>query len=309
MKFSKWHIAPAEEADIRRLGEAGYPQLVSQVLAARSISTAEEAAAFLERGRDLTCSPFLMKDMDRAVECISRAIGQGLRMAVFGDYDVDGITATVILVDYLKSRGVDVLHYIPRRIEDGYGLGQDAIRSLHEQGVELLITVDCGITGVEEVDFAASLGMDVVITDHHECKDTLPRAVAVVDPHRPDCTYPFPYLAGCGVALKLVLALGGESREEALFSRYCTLAAIGTIAASSSPVAWSASLSRTSSASTPCCRRQASWIRPSPPCRWASCWPPASTPLAAWGQRTRLPTSCCVRTRRRPPGWPVSCAL
>ena len=192
--------------------------------------TAEEAAAFLERGRDLTCSPFLMKDMDRAVECISRAIRQGRRMAVFGDYDVDGITATVILVDYLKSRGVDVLHYIPRRIEDGYGLGQDAIRSLHEQGVELLITVDCGITGVEEVDFAASLGMDVVITDHHECKDTLPRAAAVVDPHRPDCTYPFPYLAGCGVALKLVLALGGESREEALFSRYCTLAAIGTIA-------------------------------------------------------------------------------
>ena len=230
MKFSKWHIAPAEEADIRRLGEAGYPQLVSQVLAARGISTAEKAAAFLERGRDLTCSPFLMKDMDRAVECISRAISQGRRMAVFGDYDVDGITATVILVDYLKSRGVDVLHYIPRRIEDGYGLGQDAIRSLHEQGVELLITVDCGITGVEEVDFAASLGMDVVITDHHECKDTLPRAAAVVDPHRPDCTYPFPYLAGCGVALKLVLALGGESREEALFSRYCTLAAIGTIA-------------------------------------------------------------------------------
>ena len=230
MKFSKWHIAPAEEADIRRLGEAGYPQLVSQVLAARGISTAEEAAAFLERGRDLTCSPFLMKDMDRAVECISRAISQGRRIAVFGDYDVDGITATVILVDYLKSRGVDVLHYIPRRIEDGYGLGQDAIRSLHEQGVELLITVDCGITGVEEADFAASLGMDVVITDHHECKDTLPRAVAVVDPHRPDCTYPFPYLAGCGVALKLVLALGGESREEALFSRYCTLAAIGTIA-------------------------------------------------------------------------------
>ena len=128
MKFSKWHIAPAEEADIRRLGEAGYPQLVSQVLAARGISTAEKAAAFLERGRDLTCSPFLMKDMDRAVECISRAISQGRRMAVFGDYDVDGITATVILVDYLKSRGVDVLHYIPRRIEDGYGLGQDAIR-------------------------------------------------------------------------------------------------------------------------------------------------------------------------------------
>ena len=105
MKFSKWHIAPAEEADIRRLGEAGYPQLVSQVLAARGISTAEEAAAFLERGRDLTCSPFLMKDMDRAVECISRAISQGRRMAVFGDYDVDGITATVILADNTTHTG------------------------------------------------------------------------------------------------------------------------------------------------------------------------------------------------------------
>ena len=190
---------------------------MSQVLAARGISTAEEAAAFLERGRDLTCSPFLMKDMDRAVECISRAIGQGLRMAVFGDYDVDGITATVILVDYPEKPGrrCAALYSSPHR--GRLRAGQDAIRSLHEQGVELLITVDCGITGVEEVDFAASLGMDVVITDHHECKDTLPRAVAVVDPHRPDCTYPFPYLAGCGVALKLVLALGGESREEALF--------------------------------------------------------------------------------------------
>ena len=147
MKFSKWHIAPAEEADIRRLGEAGYPQLVSQVLAARSISTAEEAAAFLERGRDLTCSPFLMKDMDRAVECISRAIGQGLRMAVFGDYDVDGITATVILVDYLKSRGVDVLHYIPRRIEDGYGLGLYVVKTILAQHKEkITVTSANGLT-------------------------------------------------------------------------------------------------------------------------------------------------------------------
>ena len=117
-----------------------------------------------------------------------------------------------------------------RRIEDGYGLSRDAIKGLFDQGVRLLVTVDCGITGVEEVDYANSLGLDVVITDHHECREVLPRAVAVVDPHRADCGYPFKHLAGCGVALKLVLALGGPDREEPLFARYCTLAAIGTVA-------------------------------------------------------------------------------
>ena len=114
---------------------------------------------------------------------------------------MDGITSTVLLLDYLKNCGAKCLRYIPRRIEDGYGLSRDAIAGLREQGATLMITVDCGIIGNEEVDFAASIGMDVVITDHHECKEELPRAVAVVDPHRPDCTYPFPYLAGCGVAL------------------------------------------------------------------------------------------------------------
>ena len=203
---------------------------MSAVLASRGIATAEEAAAFLEHEQRLTYSPFLMAVMDKAVERVQRALADHERIAVFGDYDVDGITATCILVDYLQSRGADVLHYIPRRIEDGYGLSVDAIEGLYRKGTRLLITVDCGITGVEEVDFANSLGMDVVVTDHHECKETLPRAVAVVDPHRPDCSYPFKHLAGCGVALKLALALGGPDREEALFSRYCTLAAIGTVA-------------------------------------------------------------------------------
>ena len=171
-----------------------------------------------------------MKDMDRAVRRIRQALEKGQHIAVFGDYDVDGITATAILVDYLRRCGAEVSHYIPRRIEDGYGLSADALGTLRSRGVDLVVSVDCGITGVEEVDYAASLGMDVVVTDHHECKEELPRAAAVVDPHRPDCPYPFKHLAGCGVALKLVLALGGESREEALLSRYCTLAAIGTVA-------------------------------------------------------------------------------
>ena len=230
MKFQQWNLSPVSADDVTRLMDAGYPYLVSCVLASRGISDPAAASEFLVCDHRLTHSPLLMADMDKAVERISRAISDGEKIAVYGDYDVDGITATVILVDYLKSRGADVLHYIPRRIEDGYGLNPDAIDALYHQGVRLMITVDCGITGVDEVAYAASLGMDTVVTDHHECKDVLPDAVAVVDPHRPDCAYPFKHLAGCGVALKLVLALGGPDREEALFSRYCTLAAIGTVA-------------------------------------------------------------------------------
>ncbi len=230
MKFKKWNIGSPAEQDVALLRTAGYPYLLSTVLAARGITTPEAAAEFLERERKLTISPMLMRDMDKAVERIQRAIADGETVAVFGDYDVDGITSTVLLRDYLKSCGVHCLRHIPRRIEDGYGLSKDAIASLRQQGATLMITVDCGITGDEEVAFANSIGMDVVVTDHHECKETLPDAVAVVDPHRPDCPYPFKHLAGVGVALKLVLALGGENREDALFARYCTLAAIGTVA-------------------------------------------------------------------------------
>lgn len=229
MKYEKWTGGNCDAAAVRCLRSAGYPSLLASVLAARGISAPEEAALFLDRERSLTHSPLLMKDMDKAVSRIQRAIAGDERVAVFGDYDVDGITATVLLVDYLRGRGVDCLKYIPRRVEDGYGLGREALRSLRERGVSLVITVDCGITGVEEARYAREIGLDLVITDHHECKDVLPDAAAVVDPRRSDCPYPFKHLAGVGVALKLVLALG-EQREEALFARYCTLAAIGTVA-------------------------------------------------------------------------------
>ncbi|MEG1657858.1 MAG: single-stranded-DNA-specific exonuclease RecJ [Oscillibacter sp.] len=230
MKFKKWtiHTPPAE--DVARLREAGYPNLLSTVLAARGIGAPEAAAELLDRERTLSLSPLLLRDMDKAVARIQQAVARGETIAVFGDYDVDGITSTCLVQDYLKSCGANCLRYIPRRIEDGYGLSQDAIQGLRNQGATLMITVDCGVTGNDEVDFANSLGMDVVVTDHHECRELLPRAVAVVDPHRGDCPYPFKHLAGVGVALKLVLALGGESREDELFARYCTLAAIGTIA-------------------------------------------------------------------------------
>lgn len=229
MKYEHWQIPAAPEDAIKTLMDAGYPYLVSSVLAARGVTTSEQAAEALEREKTLAHSPFLMKDMDKAVARISKALENGEKLAVFGDYDVDGITSTCLLTDYLRSRGRDVTMHIPRRIEEGYGLGCDAIRALSESGVTLIVTVDCGITGVDETAYAATLGVDLVITDHHECKEKLPAAVAVVDPHRPDCPYPFKHLAGVGVALKLVLALG-EGREDALFARYCTLAAIGTIA-------------------------------------------------------------------------------
>ena len=229
MRYDRWTGGDYDADAAERLRGAGYSSLLSAVLAARGAVGPEETACLLERERRLSHSPMLMRDMDKAVERISRALAAGEKMAVFGDYDVDGITATVLLVDYLRSRGGDCVFYIPRRIEEGYGLGCDALRTLRDQGVTLVITVDCGITGVEEARYAREIGMDLVITDHHECKDTLPDAAAVVDPRRPDCPYPFKHLAGVGVALKLVLALG-EQREEALFARYCTLAAIGTVA-------------------------------------------------------------------------------
>ena len=229
MKYARWTGGDYDEAAARSLRGAGYPALLAALLSARGVSSPEEAALLLDRERELSHSPYLMKDMDKAAARIRRALADGERMAVFGDYDVDGITSTVLLVDYLRSRGADCLKYIPRRVEDGYGLGREALRTLLDQGVTLVITVDCGITGVEEARWARENGLDLVITDHHECREVLPDAAAVVDPRRPDCPYPFKHLAGVGVALKLVLALGGQ-REEALFARYCTLAAIGTVA-------------------------------------------------------------------------------
>ena len=180
MKYERWLIPETDDAAVEALMDAGYPYLVSTVLASRGVVTPEQAAAHLDRERSLVYSPFLMRDMDKAVARIDRALAGGETIAVFGDYDVDGITSTCLLTDYLRSRGAAVLMHIPRRIEEGYGLGCDAIRALAEQGVTLIVTVDCGITGVEETAFAATLGVDLVITDHHECKDELPAGLSLI---------------------------------------------------------------------------------------------------------------------------------
>ncbi len=230
MKYSRWHIANESPMAAKTLREQGIEKLLSSVLSSRDFHTINEVEHFLHTDESELIDPFLLQDMDKAVERISKAIAHHEKVAVYGDYDVDGITSTCIITDYLRKQGLDVYYYIPRRLEDGYGLTCDAIDQLANQDVSLIVTVDCGITALEEVAYASSLGIEIVITDHHECKEELPLAVAVVDPQRKDCAYPFKHLAGVGVAFKLVLALEGKHKQKEMLDRYSDLVAIGTVA-------------------------------------------------------------------------------
>ena len=229
MRYRQWNEPPAPGGDEGALRRAGIPALCAKVLAARGLGDPGEARRFLYEEEPL-CDPLLMKDMDKAVSRLRQAIETGETVAVYGDYDVDGITATCLLTGFLRGEGGTVIPYIPNRLEEGYGLNRGAMEQLAGEGVKLVVTVDCGITAVEETEYAKTLGLDVIVTDHHECKDALPDAVAVVDPHRPDCPYPFPHLAGVGVALKVCMALAGKAREEELLARCADLAALGTVA-------------------------------------------------------------------------------
>ena len=227
LKYGTWNIAAADEEAAERLRAAGYAPLTALVLSGRGCRSAEQAHELLGTDGALA-DPFAMKEMDRAVAVIRRATEKKTKIAVFGDYDVDGITATCLLTDYLRSHGAECSFHIPGRIEEGYGLNAAAIRQLAAQGVGLIITVDCGITAVEEAQLCRELGVELVITDHHECKPQLPDAAAVVDPHRADRTYPHTDLSGVGIAFKLAAALEGD--QEAITRRYCDLFCLGTIA-------------------------------------------------------------------------------
>ena len=209
------------------LVSAGYSPLTSMVLSSRGIGSKQEACKYLACDAPMP-DPFLMTDMALAAGRVGLALANQEKIAVFGDYDVDGITATCLLTSFLRRQGADVVSYIPGRLEEGYGLNPIAIRQLSSEGVKLIITVDCGITAVSEAEMCRELGIDLVITDHHECKETLPRAVAVVDPHRPDCGYPHKNLSGVGVAFKLAAALCG-SQEEVL-ADYADMVCLGTVA-------------------------------------------------------------------------------
>ena len=231
MKYEQWNLrALPDPGRVREMERAGMPSLCAAVLCARGLDTPETAARFLRDDPGCLHDPFLLKDMDRAAARIQLGLDRGEVIAVYGDYDVDGITSTCLLTEFLRERGGTVVSYIPDRTEEGYGLNRSALDRLKEQGVGLIVTVDCGITAASEVEYARTLGMDVVVTDHHQCKDVMPAAAAVVDPRRPDCGYPFPELAGVGVALKTALALTEPPQRAAVLARYCELAAIGTVA-------------------------------------------------------------------------------
>lgn len=230
MKYKQWQVAvPCPEGQ-RALEELGLPPLLAGLLAARGMTDRSEVRRLLSPGAEPIPDPMLMKDMDRAAARVRRALEQGELIAVYGDYDVDGITSTCLLTQFLSARGGRVIPYIPSRLGEGYGLNPEAVAALAGQGVGLIVTVDCGITAVEETALANGLGIDVVITDHHACKDALPAAAAVVDPHRPDCPYPFKGLAGVGVALMLALAVAGPAEQDRVFDEFCDLAAVGTVA-------------------------------------------------------------------------------
>ena len=227
MKYGIWKVSQLEAGAVNALVGSGYAPLAAMVLASRGIGDDRQARAYLDCNAPLL-DPFLMTDMDKAAGRVGLAMSRGEKIAVFGDYDVDGITATCLLTDFLRRHGADAVSYIPGRLEEGYGLNPIAIHQLHAEGVKLIVTVDCGITAVNEAELCKQLGIDLVITDHHECKQTLPAAVAVVDPHRCDGGYPHKNLSGVGVAFKLASALCGS--QETVLEEYADMVCLGTVA-------------------------------------------------------------------------------
>ena len=219
--------------------ETGISSVSAKLIYNRGYCTKDSVRAFLNPAEDGFHDPYLMADMDKAVARIDEALENREKITVYGDYDVDGVTSVTLIYLYLKELGADIDYYIPSRSKEGYGLSGMALDSLKSKGTKFIITVDTGITANEEVEYAKSLGIEMVITDHHECHGELPNACAVVNPHRPDCTYPFKELAGVGVVFKLVCAYEemlckrGEragGAVDSVFRKYADLAAIGTVA-------------------------------------------------------------------------------
>ncbi len=226
----KWRI---KENDTQRIEEIknkyNVNKLVAQKLAENMLSD-EEIKVFLNPTRKDFHNPFLLPDMEKAVDRILKAMENKEKIVVYGDYDADGITSTTIIKRFMKDRGIDVGTYIPNRLDEGYGLNEEAIKEIASEKYNLMITVDCGITAVKEVDLAKSLGIDVIVTDHHEVPEILPDTIAVVDAKRKDNQYPFTQLAGCGVAFKLIQAISIKlNLPENEWLKYIDIACIGTI--------------------------------------------------------------------------------
>ncbi len=225
----KWLIKKQDEAAVAEIRKQfGFCDAVARVLYNRGLTDRKSIESFFDIDIANLHDPLLLADMENATSRIKRAVENGEKITVYGDYDVDGITSVVLMYRCLTSLGANVDYYIPDRTEEGYGLNSSALRSIYDSGTSLIVTVDTGTTAVEEIAEAENYGLDVIVTDHHECKPTLPVCVAVVNPKRPDSVYPYKELAGVGVVFKLVCALIGDSTKA--FSLYGDLVSIGTIA-------------------------------------------------------------------------------
>ena len=230
MILRKWEVRPLDKERAAAFAQTyGVPFFLAMLMNIRGLDDAAHLREFLGEGEPLS-DPFLLKDMDKAAARIPRAVDNMEKIAVYGDYDADGVTSTAMLYSYLETRGADVIFYIPQREGEGYGMNIGAVEYLKEQGVSLIVTVDNGISSVQEVARANELGIDVVVTDHHRPQEILPDAVAVVDAYRPDDTSPYKHFSGVGIAFKLLMALeDGAGDVEDLLEAYSDLAAIGTI--------------------------------------------------------------------------------
>ena len=227
----KWEICKINEEDINKIcKENNLSQLIGSILASKKIISKDEIREFLNPTRDDFHDPFLMPDMEKAVERILIAIQNKEKIIIYGDYDVDGITSVTVLKKFLEEQGLKTGEYIPNRLNEGYGLNKEAVKNISEQGYTLIITVDCGISCIEEIEYAKELGMEVIVTDHHEPGEIIPDCLAVVDAKRKDNKYPFNQLAGVGVVFKLIQAISLKLNLEAKeYLKYLDIVCVGTI--------------------------------------------------------------------------------
>ena len=227
----KWQIYEVDEDKVEEISKKyNLNTLLATILANRNITQEADIRLFLNPTRNDFHDPYLITDMEKAVNRIVQAIEKQERVTIYGDYDVDGITSITVLKSFLKDRGLEVSQYIPNRLHEGYGLNNQAIEKIHKNGCDLMITVDCGISAIDEINYATELGIETIVTDHHEPGNNLPKALAVIDNKRKDSTYPFRELAGVGVVFKVIQAIGiklGLKEEEYL--KYLDIVCIGTI--------------------------------------------------------------------------------
>lgn len=227
----KWQVQETNEEEVNKISSKyNINKLLATILYNRNIVEDEELKVFLNPTRHDFHNPYLMPDMEKAVNRIEKAINQNEKVIIYGDYDVDGITSITVLKKYLLERGLNADEYIPNRLSEGYGLNKNAVEKIASQKYDLMITVDCGISAIEEIEYANSLGLQTIITDHHEPRELLPKAIAVVDAKRKDNKYPFNQLAGVGVVFKLIQAINQRFElEEKEFLKYLDIVAVGTI--------------------------------------------------------------------------------